>query len=138
VALAGLLPVRLLAEQAGLTAGVSAVMRRSGYDMGQVLVDLGLTRLARGQAIGDFQALAHLDKLIGPMASTPTVAVAVEDRRSPFRCEPSQGADVSQHPQAPGGVPNVQALERSPRLIPAFTQQPGVRVLRESASADRC
>jgi len=77
VALAGLLPLRLLAERAGLTAGVSAAMRRPGfdpgYDRGQVLVDLGLVLLAGGQAIGDFQALAHLDKLIGPVPSTPTL-----------------------------------------------------------------
>jgi hypothetical protein len=55
VALAGLLPVRLLAERAGLTAGISAAMRRPGhdpdYDRGQVLVDLGLVLLAGGQAI---------------------------------------------------------------------------------------
>ena len=71
VALAGLLPVRLLAERAGLTAGISAAMRRPdyhpGYDRGQVLVDLGLVQLAGGQAISDFQALAHLEKLIGPV-----------------------------------------------------------------------
>ena len=77
VALAGLLPMRLLAERAGLTAGVSAAMRRPdyhpGYDRGQVLVDLGLVQLAGGQAISDFQALAHLEKLIGPVPSTPTV-----------------------------------------------------------------
>jgi hypothetical protein len=45
VALAGLLPVRLLAERGGLTAGISAAMRRPGYDpgydRGQVLLDLG-------------------------------------------------------------------------------------------------
>jgi hypothetical protein len=61
VALAGLLPLRLLAERAGLTAGVSAAMHRPDhdpdYDRGQVLVDLGLVQLAGGQAIGDFQAL---------------------------------------------------------------------------------
>lgn len=77
VALAGLLPLRLLAERAGLTAGISAAMRRPGYDpdydRGQVLVDLGLVLLAGGRAIGDFQGLAHLDKLIGPVPSTPTV-----------------------------------------------------------------
>ena len=56
VALAGLLPVRLLAERAGLRAGLSSAMRRPGYDpdydRGQVLVDLGLILLAGGQAIG--------------------------------------------------------------------------------------
>lgn len=77
VALAGLLPLRLLAERSGLTAGVSAVMRRPDpdpdYDRGQVLLDLGLVQLAGGQAIGDFQALAHLAQVIGPVPSTPTV-----------------------------------------------------------------
>jgi hypothetical protein len=77
VALAGLLPMRLLAERAGLTAGISAAMPRPDYhpdyDRGQVLVDLGLVQLAGGQAISDFQALAHLEKLIGPIPSTPTV-----------------------------------------------------------------
>ena len=77
VALAGLLPLRLLAERAGLTAAISTAMRRPGYDpdydRGQVLVDLGLVQLAGGRAIGDFQALAHLEKLIGPVASTATV-----------------------------------------------------------------
>lgn len=77
VALTGLLPLRRLAERAGLTAGISAAMHRPGhhpdYDRGQVLVDLGLVLLAGGQAIGDFQGLAHLAKLIGPVPSTPTV-----------------------------------------------------------------
>lgn len=77
VALAGLLPVRLLAERAGLRAGLTAAMRRPGYDpdydRGQVLLDLGLILLAGGQAIGDFQGLAHLEKVIGPLPSTPTV-----------------------------------------------------------------
>jgi hypothetical protein len=81
--LAGLLPVRLLAERAGLRAGVTAAMRRPGYDpdydRGQVLVDLGLVQLAGGRAIGDFQALAHLEKLIGPVPSTPTVWRSLEE-----------------------------------------------------------
>jgi hypothetical protein len=77
VAVAGLLPVRLLGERAGLRAGLSGAMRRPGYDpdyeRGQVLLDLGLVLLAGGQAIGDFQALVHLEKVIGPVPSTPTV-----------------------------------------------------------------
>lgn len=81
--MAGLLPLRLLAERGGLTAGVSAAMRRPDhnpvYDRGQVLVDLGLVLLAGGQTIGDFQALAHLEKLIGPVTSTPTVWRALNE-----------------------------------------------------------
>ena len=62
VAHIGAVPLRLLAERTGLTAGVSAAMRRrgfdSGYDREQVLVAL---------------ALVHLDPVIGPVPSTPTV-----------------------------------------------------------------
>lgn len=50
--LTGLLPLRLLAERAGLTSGVSTAMRRRGfhpgYDRGQVLVDLALTLIGGG------------------------------------------------------------------------------------------
>lgn len=94
VTLAGLLPVRLLAERSGLTGGIAAAMRGPDrdpdYDRGQVLVDLGLTLLAGGQAIGDFQALAHLGKLIGPVPSTPTVwAGPGRGRRAAGRPDPA-------------------------------------------------
>ena len=64
-------------ERLGLTRGLSAGMRRRGfkpvYDRGQVLVDLALTLIDGGEAISDFQALAHLAPVIGPVPSTPTV-----------------------------------------------------------------
>jgi hypothetical protein len=67
---AGLLPLRLLAERTGLRAGISAAMRRRDfdplYDRGQLLADLALVLILGGEAIGDFQALAHLAPLIGP------------------------------------------------------------------------
>src|SRR6185295_9127385 len=94
VALAGLLPMRLLAERAGLTAGISAAMRRPDYhpdyDRGQVLVDLGLVQLAGGQAISDFQALAHLEKLIGPVpVHSDGLAVPGRGRRGAGDPDPS-------------------------------------------------
>jgi hypothetical protein len=77
VAHTGMLPLRLLAQQLGLTCGLSAGMRRRGfdpvYDRGQVLIDLALMLIAGGEAISDFQALAHLAPVIGPVPSTPTV-----------------------------------------------------------------
>ena len=77
VAHVGAVPLRLLAERTGLTAGVSAAMRRRGfdpvYDRGQVLVDLALVLILGGEAISDFQSLAHLAPVIGPVPSTPTV-----------------------------------------------------------------
>jgi hypothetical protein len=87
VALTGLLPVRLLAERSGLTGGVSAAMRRRGYDpdydRGQLLVDLGLVLIGGGVAISDFQALRHLAPLTGPVASTPTVWRALSEAGDP-------------------------------------------------------
>jgi hypothetical protein len=83
VAHAGVLPLRLLAERAGLRAGISAAMRRRGfdpvYDRGQLLADLALVLILGGEAIGDFQALAHLAPLIGPVPSTPTVWRALSE-----------------------------------------------------------
>ncbi|MDQ2874350.1 MAG: transposase [Actinomycetota bacterium] len=77
VAHAGVLPVRLLAGRLGLTGGLSAAVRRPGfdpvYDRGQVLADLALTLTDGGEAISDFQALARLAPVIGPVPSNPAV-----------------------------------------------------------------
>ncbi len=80
---AGLLPLRLLAERTGLRAGLSTAMRRRGssplYDRGQLAVDLALVLIAGGEAISDFQALAHLAPLTGAIPSTPTVWRALSE-----------------------------------------------------------
>jgi hypothetical protein len=77
VARAGVLPLRLLAQRLGLTRGLSAGMRRRGfdpvYDRGAVLMDLALVLIDGGETISDFQALAHLAPVIGPVPSTSTV-----------------------------------------------------------------
>jgi Transposase DDE domain group 1 len=77
VGFAGALPLRLLAEQAGLRAGLSAAMTRRGfhpvYDRGQVLIDLAVAQVLGGEAISDFQGLRHLAPVIGPVPSNPTV-----------------------------------------------------------------
>ena len=74
VAHVGAVPLRLLAERTGLRAGVSAAMRRRGfdpvYDRGQVLVDLALVLILGGEAISDARALAHLAPVIGAVPST--------------------------------------------------------------------
>lgn len=83
VAHVGAVPLRLLAERTGLRAGLSAAMRRRGfdpvYDRGQLLVDLALTLILGGEAISDVQALAHLAPVIGPVPSTPTVWRALNE-----------------------------------------------------------
>jgi Transposase DDE domain group 1 len=77
VGYAGALPMRLLAEQGGLRAGLPAAMRRRGfgpvYDRGQVLADLAVMLILGGEAISDLQGLRHLSPVIGPVPSTPTV-----------------------------------------------------------------
>jgi hypothetical protein len=83
VGFAGALPLRLLAEQTGLRAGISVAMARRGfdpvYDRGQILVDLALTQILGGEAISDFQGLRHLAPVTGPVASTPTVWRALSE-----------------------------------------------------------
>ena len=58
-------------------------MRRRGssplYDRGQLLADLALVLIDGGEAISDFQALAHLAPLTGPVPSTPTVWRALSE-----------------------------------------------------------
>ena len=60
VARAGVLPLRLLAQRLGLTRGLSAGMRRRGfdpvYDRGAVLTDLALVLIDGGEAISDWKA----------------------------------------------------------------------------------
>jgi hypothetical protein len=77
VGFAGALPLRLLAERSGLRAGLSAAMRRAGfdpvYDRGQLLVDLAVAQVLGAEAISDFQGLRHLAPVTGPVPSTPTV-----------------------------------------------------------------
>src|SRR5665809_149826 len=77
VAHVGAVPLRLLAERPGLRAGVSAAMRRRGfdpvYDRGQVLLDLAVVLILGGEAISDARSLAHLAPVIGAVPSTPTV-----------------------------------------------------------------
>ena len=69
--------IGIYVEHVGLTCGLSAGMRRREcdpvYDRGQVLIDLALMLIAGGEAISDFQSLAHLAPVIGPVPSTPTV-----------------------------------------------------------------
>ena len=75
VGFAGALPLRLLAERAGLRAGLSAALSRRGFvpvhDRGQLLIDLGLTQVLGGEAISDFQGLRHLGPVIGPVQGPP-------------------------------------------------------------------
>jgi hypothetical protein len=63
VAHVGAVPLRLLCDRMGLTAGLSRAMRRRGfhprYDRGEVLANLAVTLILGGEAISDFRALDH-------------------------------------------------------------------------------
>jgi hypothetical protein len=66
-----------LADELGLTAGLSAAMlptkqRRRGHDRGQVLTDLAVMIADGGTAISDLAVLRDQPALFGEVASTPT------------------------------------------------------------------
>jgi len=67
-----------LADELGLTAGLSAAMaptkkRRRGHDRGQVLVDLAVAIADGATTISDVRVLANQPSLFGEVASTATV-----------------------------------------------------------------
>ena len=83
VPLAGAVAVRLLADRVGLTEGLSTALTRRGFipghDRGQVWVDVATMLTAGGEAIADIETLRHQAKLLGPVASAPTVWRALDE-----------------------------------------------------------
>lgn len=72
-----------LADELGLTAGLSAAMaptkrRRRGHDRGRVLVDLAVMLADGGEAISDLAVLRDQPSLFGEVASVPTAWRALE------------------------------------------------------------
>ena len=82
MALAGSVPLRLLADKVGLTNGLSAALARRSFvpvhDRGQVLVDVATVVAAGGEAIGDIDTLRH-QPVWGPVASPATVWRALDE-----------------------------------------------------------
>ncbi|WP_233197121.1 transposase, partial [Verrucosispora sp. ts21] len=75
--------LRLLADRAGLTAGLSAGLARAGWwpmhDRGRVLVDLAVMIADGGEAISDIDVLRHQREVFGPVASDTTVWRALDE-----------------------------------------------------------
>ena len=71
---AGLALLRQLADRTGLTAGLSAALRRrgSGHDRGRVLSDLACAIADGARVISDFRVMGDQRELFGPVASVPT------------------------------------------------------------------
>jgi Transposase DDE domain group 1 len=73
---AGVALLRALADNAGLTGGLSkalATNRLLGHDRGRVLADLACAIADGGEAISDFRVIGDQRELFGPAASVPTV-----------------------------------------------------------------
>ncbi len=73
---AGVALLRALADNAGLTAGLSRALasdRLLGHDRGRVLADLACAIADGGEAISDFRVIGDQQELFGPAASVPTV-----------------------------------------------------------------
>ena len=72
---AGLVLVRALADNIGLTAGLSGALasrRLLGHDRGRVLTDLACAIADGAEVISDFAVMGDQQELFGPVASVPT------------------------------------------------------------------
>jgi Transposase DDE domain group 1 len=72
---AGVALLRALAENTGLTAGLSKALasrRLLVHDRGQVLSDLACAIADGAEVISDFRVIGDLQELFGPVASVPT------------------------------------------------------------------
>ena len=82
---AGVTLVRALADNTGLTRGLSKALASARlliHDRGRVLADLACAIADGGEAISDFRVMRDQGELFGPVASVPTAWRALErDRR---------------------------------------------------------
>jgi hypothetical protein len=72
---AGVALVRALADNTGLTAGLSQALasnRLLVHDRGRVLADLACAIADGAEVISDFRVMGDQDDLFGPVASVPT------------------------------------------------------------------
>jgi hypothetical protein len=79
---AGVTLIRALADNAGLTAGLSKALasgRLLVHDRGRVLADLACVIADGGEAISDFRVIGDQQELFGPVASVPTVWRALSE-----------------------------------------------------------
>ena len=79
---AGAILLRKAADQAGLTAGLGAALRKAGqspvFDRGIVLVSLAAAIALGATSMSDIGVLAHLAPVLGAAPSGPTVRRALD------------------------------------------------------------
>jgi DDE family transposase len=79
---AGAILLRKAADQAGLTAGLSAALRKKGtsplLDRGVVLVSMAAAIALGATSMSDIALLAHLAPLLGTAPSGPTIRRALD------------------------------------------------------------
>ena len=79
---AGAILLRKAADQAGLTAGLGAALRKAGmspvFDRGIVLVSVAAAIALGATSMSDIAVLAHLAPVLGAAPSGPTVRRALE------------------------------------------------------------
>jgi hypothetical protein len=84
---AGAVLLRKAADQAGLTAGLGAALRKAGqspvFDRGIVLVSLAAAIALGATSMSDIVVLAHLAPVLGAAPSGPTVRRALDLAGSP-------------------------------------------------------
>jgi hypothetical protein len=120
-----------LADEVGLTAGLSAAMaptkqRRGGHDRGGVLVDVAVMIADGGDAISDLAVLRDQPDLFGEVASTPTAWRALDavDEAALERIAVAR-AEARRQVWAAGGDPGFYVIDFDGTLITAHSEKEG-------------
>jgi len=120
-----------LADETGLTAGLSAAMaptkrRRRGHDRGRVLTDLAVTIADGGDAISDLAVLRDQPDLFGQVASTPT-AWRTLDAIDPPALEriAAARAEARRRVWAAGADPGFYVIDFDGTLVTAHSEKEG-------------
>lgn len=105
VAMVGVAGLRMLADRAGLTAGISTVLTRPGFDpvhdRGRVLTDIACSIAAGGTDLYDIEALRAQAALFGPVAPDTTALRAlgeISDGGPPYRRRAGGGSRAHVEP----------------------------------------
>ena len=79
---AGAILLRKAADQAGLTAGLAAALRRAGksplFDRGAAVVSMAVAIALGATSMSDIAVLAHLSPVLGAAPSAPTARRALD------------------------------------------------------------